>query len=247
MVLSFNTFSLAEAPTAELLRRVAEVGFSAVGLFSRHASDVALGRADLVGLKPTGLFVHFADAPKTSLTQAVESCHAAGENFNAPLTLIPSAQFRDVEEISDFVAELLARSPGGRVLLEPLAPNLAHVSRLNRLEDALAVVRRVRKSIGIVVDFAHVSALEILELTAADIAAVELVHLCDMAVGEVDTDQRVLPGEGSLPLSRLVAHLVQGGYQGAWEFEVIGTRMAAPNVLEDALESCRRLVGGEVR
>ena len=59
----------------------------------------------------------------------------------------------------------------------------------------------------------------------AGIDAISLVQLSDYAIGTKSTPDRLVPGDGDIPLARIVRQLVDAGYAGAFDIEIIGPRI----------------------
>ncbi|MCW2526919.1 MAG: xylose isomerase-like enzyme [Pseudonocardiales bacterium] len=53
------------------------------------------------------------------------------------------------------------------------------------------------------------------------------VQLCDFVYGTLDTPNRAVPGDGDLPLMRILGWILEGGYTGAIELELNGPRIDA--------------------
>jgi sugar phosphate isomerase/epimerase len=60
---------------------------------------------------------------------------------------------------------------------------------------------------------------------AAGIEAIELVQISDYAIGTRTTPERLVPGDGDIPLSRIVESVLDAGYSGVFDIEVIGPRI----------------------
>jgi sugar phosphate isomerase/epimerase len=61
----------------------------------------------------------------------------------------------------------------------------------------------------------------------ANIDAVRLVQVSDFAIGTFDTPNRAVPGDGDIPLERLLGTLLEAGYAGAFDLELLGPRIEA--------------------
>jgi sugar phosphate isomerase/epimerase len=53
----------------------------------------------------------------------------------------------------------------------------------------------------------------------------EHVQLSDFVVGSLCTPDRAVPGDGDIPLERIVAAVIDAGYRGAFELELVGPRI----------------------
>lgn len=60
---------------------------------------------------------------------------------------------------------------------------------------------------------------------ASAIDVISLVQLSDYAIGTHTTPDRLVPGDGDIPLGRIVAQLLDAGYDGVFDIEVIGPRI----------------------
>jgi sugar phosphate isomerase/epimerase len=60
---------------------------------------------------------------------------------------------------------------------------------------------------------------------ASGIDAIALVQLSDYAIGTHTTPERLVPGDGDIPLRRIVDALLAAEYAGVFDIEVIGTRI----------------------
>ena len=52
-----------------------------------------------------------------------------------------------------------------------------------------------------------------------------IVQVNDFVVGTLTTPERVPPGDGDIPLARILGQLVAAGYPGVFELELIGPRI----------------------
>ena len=52
-----------------------------------------------------------------------------------------------------------------------------------------------------------------------------LVQVSDFVIGTHDTPNRVVPGDGDIPLHRLLNDIITAGYDGAFDLELIGPRI----------------------
>ena len=53
-----------------------------------------------------------------------------------------------------------------------------------------------------------------------------LVQISDYKYGDRSYPSRAIPGEGDIPLERIVGWILDAGYEGNFDFELIGPRMA---------------------
>jgi sugar phosphate isomerase/epimerase len=116
----------------------------------------------------------------------------------------------------------LAEQHGVRVGLEPLNPILINVDTfLCSLTHARRVIEAVdHPAFGLLLDVWHVwedpAACEIIEEYASRIYG---IHISDWKTPRAFAD-RFIPGEGQIPLARLLKAARNGGYQGAYTLEL---------------------------
>ncbi len=65
-----------------------------------------------------------------------------------------------------------------------------------------------------------------------------LVQVSDYVLGDRSAPCRAVPGDGAIPLERLIGELLEAGYEGLFDLELVGPRIEA----EGALAASRRAV-----
>ena len=136
-------------------------------------------------------------------------------------------------EVLDAYAEAVApcvvyaKERGLRFCMEPSLR--ADVSFVNTLRDAVDVAERT--GVGLIVDFGNCwmerDLREVLGRAAPHIA---LVQICDVIIGSSARPSpggRVHIGDGELPLRRLMDEVLDTGYQGLFDLEVLGPSIEA--------------------
>ena len=61
----------------------------------------------------------------------------------------------------------------------------------------------------------------------AGIDRIRLVQVSDFKVGTVASSQRLVPGDGDIPIARILRTLLDAGYTGVFDLELIGDAIAA--------------------
>jgi sugar phosphate isomerase/epimerase len=148
---------------------------------------------------------------------------------------------RVVEQTIGVLPELHAR--GLRLAIEPVSPIRQDLSFVNLAADAFDIVCRVGDpSFGYLFDTYHLWWQRGIESLARDTAdRVFCVQVSDHKAVTLRALDRAMPGEGIIPLHRLLRALADGGYDGWWELEVISD--ASPTAGVDVvLETARRAV-----
>ena len=126
----------------------------------------------------------------------------------------------------ELVAPAVARSAelGIPLLLEPTNPLRSDVSFVFWQRDAMDLARRAGTKV--MLDFQSCWYERGLEAVVRDnIDLVAVAQLSDYVVGTGETGNRVPPGDGDIPLERLVAMALDAGYEGAFDLEVMGPRV----------------------
>jgi sugar phosphate isomerase/epimerase len=52
-----------------------------------------------------------------------------------------------------------------------------------------------------------------------------LVQVSDYVLGDRSTPCRAVPGDGAIPLERLIGDLLEAGYEGVFDLELVGPRI----------------------
>jgi 2-keto-myo-inositol isomerase len=237
------------------LAAMREGGWEAVELWLRHWDAVfdgdGLGAArrliDNAGLVAAGACaqpgVFFSEGDErrryeVELARRLEQCHALGAPHlvvTPGAALAPAtASLDELDRAADRLrtAADLAAGFGVRLGIEFLKG-----SRLvSTLPTALTLAQRTaHPNVGVVLDtfhlYAGVSKLEDLALLAKDPGRLSFVHLNDVPDAqprELWTDaDRVLPGDGSLPLAAIRAGIRSVGYQGYVSLELFNAAFAS--------------------
>lgn len=80
---------------------------------------------------------------------------------------------------------------------------------------------------------------------AAGVDLIRMVQVNDFVVPTTSTPDRAVPGDGAIPLPRIVRYLEDAGYRGPYELEIVGPRIEAegyPSAVRRSLEYFDRLL-----
>lgn len=118
-----------------------------------------------------------------------------------------------------------ARRHGQVVAIEPVRPQFAHIGFLHSLGDALELAGQL--DLGLVLDTAHLwwepGLLEGFRAAAPRCASLQVADLAlDQPVLE-----RLVPGDGQVPIPAMLAAAASGGFGGPFELELIGSAIEA--------------------
>jgi sugar phosphate isomerase/epimerase len=156
------------------------------------------------------------------------------ERLGAPLVVFTTgpAGSRTWEEAADAFAVAMeplvaqARAAGVELVLEHTNSLRADVGFVHTLRDAVDLARRVDLGVCLEVN-ACWGERALGETIAGGIDRIRLVQVSDYAVGTTSTPDRLVPGDGDIPLGRILGLLVDAGYPGRFELELIGPRIEA--------------------
>lgn len=132
------------------------------------------------------------------------------------------------------------------VLAEAVAPCVAHAKRcgvplaiepslrtdvsfVNTMRDAIDVAERT--GLKLIADFGNCwmerDLREVLQRAAPHICLVQICDVCIGGLGKASPGGRVHIGEGELPLKRLMHEVLDAGYRGFFDLEVLGPAIEA--------------------
>ena len=118
-----------------------------------------------------------------------------------------------------------AAAPSGvAITVEHTGPLRLDLSFCTSFADGVELARRCE--IGLCMEINSCFAERDLGRAIADAADVlEHVQLSDFVIGSLCTPDRAVPGDGDIPLTRIVEHLHAAGYDRAFELELVGPRI----------------------
>jgi sugar phosphate isomerase/epimerase len=128
---------------------------------------------------------------------------------------------------------------GVNVALEHTNGLRVDVGFLHTLRDAIDFAQRL--NVGVCMEINACWAERGLgDTIARGIETIRIVQLSDFATGTMSTPNRLVPGDGDIPLERILGQILAAGYGGCFDLELIG-----PRIDEEGYESaCGRAVAG---
>ena len=188
-----------------------------------------------------------------SVTDALEAVEAA-ERLGAPVVVVHSGcrgghtRAHAVRLVTQALDELApaARRAGVVLALKPLHADAATgLSFLTRLEEALAIVEHAADPcVRLALDLWHFADAPGIEAVWPRLAeTVAIVQAADRRGPPTPGGDRLPPGRGDLPLTRLVDALAQAGYRGDIEVDPVGETVEAQGY-DATLRDIRRLATG---
>ena len=123
---------------------------------------------------------------------------------------------------------VLARDAGVVLALENTSALRVDLSFVHTLGDALDLARSL--DVGVCMEVQSCWAERGLAATVTDAVSagrLALVQVSDAIVGSLTTPDRAVPGDGDVPLSRILRDVLGAGYTGVFDLELIGPRIEA--------------------
>jgi sugar phosphate isomerase/epimerase len=207
----------------------AELGIDNVGLISPklEAAGWEVGRQAVID---AGLKVSSMSCYREGIAKSLEFTAAIG----AGVLYVPTgcagavpweeAAKRYCEDMAPLVAR--AKAVGVRLATEPTNPLRSDVSFVHTVRDAVDLARMA--DVGIVVDFYsawYERGLE--QVVRRNIDLVVLVQICDYKLGTFDMPNRCAIGDGDIPVERLMRMVLDAGYEGPFDLEILGPTIEA--------------------
>jgi sugar phosphate isomerase/epimerase len=141
------------------------------------------------------------------------------------------------EEMAPFMAE--AQDVGVRLAIEPTNPFRSDMSFVFSVRDAIDLARMA--GMGIVVDFYSAwYERDLEELLRRNIDLVALVQIGDYRLGTFDIPGRCAIGDGDIPVERLLGLVLNAGYEGPFELEILGPAIEQEGYRGPILRSIER-------
>jgi len=110
------------------------------------------------------------------------------------------------------------------VLLEPTNPLRIDISFVLWQRDAMDVARQAGTKVMLDLQSSwYERGLE--PLVRKNIDLVGLTQISDFVIGTTQTGDRAVPGDGDIPLERLLAMVLDAGFEGSFDLEVMGPRV----------------------
>lgn len=238
--ISINTLCLPPGGFHQHVERVARLGAPALSPTLEDLAGLEAGRASRL-LRDTGLSV--ATLTHRAFGYATpEAALSARARLNATLEIAASIGAASVtlttggrgdlswtEASLRFAAAIgpcaeRAASVGVRLAIEPTSHLYADVSIAHRLTDTTALARDAGIHLGIDL-FACWFDADIEEAIAAAIPLCTLVQVSDYVYGDRGLPCRATPGDGVIPLRRLLPAIVAAGFDGWFDIEIFGPRI----------------------
>lgn len=130
------------------------------------------------------------------------------------------------ERFGELVAPCVARAAGGgvRLLVENASTFNADIHIAHTLADTITLADVT--GVGVCIDL-HACWVEaqLSELIHRAMPLTGLIQLSDYVLGDRSAPCRAVPGDGTIPLKRIIADALDAGYAGAFDIELVGPRI----------------------
>ncbi|MCU1463164.1 MAG: xylose isomerase-like enzyme [Acidimicrobiales bacterium] len=214
------------------LRKLEDAAGGVAGA-ARRVAAAGLRVTNLIGLGPFRL-TDPGEWPKhrDRLFAAVDAAGTVGAGCLV-VTTGPAGQLT-WEDAADRLAEAIgpvlgaARHAGVTVALEHTNSLRADIGFVHTLRDALDLAARL--DIGVCMEINACWAERHLgDTIGSGVAAgrIALVQVSDYVIGTLTTPDRAVPGDGDIPIRRILDQVLAAGYTGAFDLELIGPRIEA--------------------
>jgi sugar phosphate isomerase/epimerase len=238
-----NSISSLMQPLDDDLALWADLGVTNVGLISPKLDapgwDVARQTVLDAGLVVSSMSCYPAElSPSIEFTAAVDS-HV----LYLPTGPAGGLPWEDAAaQYCDDMAPLVARAKELDVVIavEPTNPLRSDMSFVFTVRDAVDLARMA--GTRVCVDFYsawYERGLD--EIVREHIDLVALVQVCDFKIGTFDTGNRAAVGDGDIPVERLLAMIIDAGYEGVFELELLGPEVEAEGYRAPIVRSLERM------
>ncbi len=142
----------------------------------------------------------------------------------------------------DAIAPAAARAKelGIALAIEPTIPLRININVCMNLRDTVELAQLA----GITVCndlYGCMGEAHLKETIQSSVESTALVQVCDYVFGSHHTPDRAVPGDGDLHLTQILSWMVEAGYQGAFDLELNGPRIAEEGYYKAALRGAHAL------
>ncbi len=211
----------------------------------RRVADSGLRVTNLIGLGPFRLDAPANwDAQRERVQRAIEAAAVVAAEC-VVFTTGPAGRLT-WEEAADALAAALApgveeaRHRGVPFALEHTNSLRVDVGFVHTLRDVVDLARRLGTGVCMEVN-ACWAERGLVETVVAGADTLRLVQVSDFAVGTLSTPNRLVPGDGDIPLERILGQVLEAGYEGCFDLELIGPRIDEEGYAAAARRSIERL------
>ncbi|MFT5481403.1 MAG: sugar phosphate isomerase/epimerase [Halieaceae bacterium] len=133
-----------------------------------------------------------------------------------------------------------ARAAGIALMIENAPPVYADLHIAHSLRDTISLAEMA--GIGVCIDLVGCwTEADLKNLIARAVPICDLVQVSDYVCGDRNLPGRAVPGDGDVPLARLIDWLFQEDYQGTFDLELLGPRIDREGHLQAVQRSVHNL------
>jgi sugar phosphate isomerase/epimerase len=203
---------------------------------TRRVVDAGLRITNLIGLGPFRLAEPGGwDTQRERLLRALDTASTVGAECLV-FTTGPAGPLEVA--LAPVLAEATVR--GVPFAIEHTNSLRVDIGFVHTLADAIDLARRL--DVGVCMEVNACWAERGLAGTiAGGVERLRLVQVSDFAVGTLSTPNRLVPGDGDIPLERILGDVLAAGYEGCFDLELIGPRIDEEGYSAASLRSIERL------
>ncbi len=253
MQVSLNAITIKQASLMQKLEAAAEAGFDGIGLWNDEVSEAVQQGMPIVRIADAlyakrlsvpemcfvgGWMYSTGEERSEALSQAQERFHqAAGLGCGCVIACASNGE-GDLDEVADDYRELCTIAARWRV--KPALEFVGAAQQVKDIATAWEVIRRAGHPMGsILLDTFHFhmggSTIEDLKrVPAHKIALVHINDAPDKPLDQLSDADRLMPGDGVLPLVEILSILRDGGFQGHVSLELFNEEYWAMDPFEVA-------------
>lgn len=158
----------------------------------------------------------------------LDGAHALGAatvyGITGPAGSLEWAEAAQAFSVAIAPAAARARELGIALAIEPTIPLRMNINLGIGLRDTVELARIA--GVDVCIDlYGCMGEAHLNETIGASVDVTALVQVCDYVHGTLATPGRAVPGDGDLPLTRLLGWMVDAGYEGAFDLELNGPRI----------------------
>ncbi|MGB8364331.1 MAG: sugar phosphate isomerase/epimerase family protein [Rhizomicrobium sp.] len=117
-----------------------------------------------------------------------------------------------------------AKAAGIALMIEDAAPLYADIHLAHSLRDAVTLAEIA--DVGVCIDFfACWTEAGLRDTIRRAVPRCDLVQVCDYVYGDRSLPARAVPGDGAIPVKRMIDWILDAGYGGAFDLELLGPRI----------------------
>ena len=117
-----------------------------------------------------------------------------------------------------------AKAAGIPLMIENATPLYAHTHIAHTLRDTVTLAEIA--GVGVCIDFfACWAEAGLRDTIKRAVPRCDIVQVCDYVYGDRSLPARAVPGDGAIPLKRIIDWILDSGYLGAFDLELIGPRI----------------------